>query len=103
MANKQHRVTSADVARASGVSRATVSYVLNNDPRQTIPDETRVWSAKTRHEEIEVSVSIDVPRTVDARACNSIIPHGLDGSLQSKRARIGGGQIQMRASPRSSS
>ncbi|HVU70713.1 MAG TPA: LacI family DNA-binding transcriptional regulator [Ktedonobacteraceae bacterium] len=37
----QHRVTSADVARACGVSRATVSYVLNNDPRQTIPPETR--------------------------------------------------------------
>ncbi|GCE06287.1 LacI family DNA-binding transcriptional regulator [Dictyobacter aurantiacus] len=35
------RVTSADVARASGVSRATVSYVLNNDPRQSIPPETR--------------------------------------------------------------
>lgn len=35
------RVTSADVARASGVSRATVSYVLNNDTRQTIPSETR--------------------------------------------------------------
>ena len=29
------------VARASGVSRATVSYVLNNDPRQSIPAETR--------------------------------------------------------------
>lgn len=36
----QH-VTSADVARASGVSRATVSYVLNNDVRQSIPEETR--------------------------------------------------------------
>lgn len=35
------RVTSADVARASGVSRATVSYVLNNDPRQSIPPKTR--------------------------------------------------------------
>ncbi|GHO84649.1 LacI family DNA-binding transcriptional regulator [Dictyobacter formicarum] len=35
------RVTSIDVARASGVSRATVSYVLNNDPRQSIPPETR--------------------------------------------------------------
>ena len=34
-------MTSADVARASGVSRATVSYVLNKDPRQTIPAETR--------------------------------------------------------------
>ncbi len=37
----QRRITSADVARASGVSRATVSYVLNNDPRQSITLETR--------------------------------------------------------------
>ena len=37
----KRRLTSFDVARASGVSRATVSYVLNNDPRQTIPAETR--------------------------------------------------------------
>lgn len=37
-----HRgVTSADVAKASGVSRATVSYVLNRTPGQTIPEETR--------------------------------------------------------------
>jgi DNA-binding LacI/PurR family transcriptional regulator len=34
-------VTSADVARESGVSRATVSYVLNRKPGQTIPEETR--------------------------------------------------------------
>jgi DNA-binding LacI/PurR family transcriptional regulator len=34
-------VTSADVARESGVSRATVSYVLNRTPGQTIPEETR--------------------------------------------------------------
>jgi DNA-binding LacI/PurR family transcriptional regulator len=38
---QKRRLTSFDVARASGVSRATVSYVLNNDPRQTIPPETR--------------------------------------------------------------
>jgi DNA-binding LacI/PurR family transcriptional regulator len=37
----KRRFTSVDVARASGLSRATVSYVLNNDPRQTIPPETR--------------------------------------------------------------
>lgn len=40
-AARQQRITSADVARACGVSRATVSYVLNNDPHQTIPLETR--------------------------------------------------------------
>ena len=35
------RATSADVAREAGVSRATVSYVLNNTPHQKIPDATR--------------------------------------------------------------
>ncbi len=35
------RVTAADVARESGVSRATVSYVLNNVAGQTIPLSTR--------------------------------------------------------------
>lgn len=36
------RVTAADVARLSGVSRATVSYVLNDVSGQTIPEPTRV-------------------------------------------------------------
>lgn len=35
------RVTSADVARDAGVSRATVSYVLNETPHQKIPEATR--------------------------------------------------------------
>lgn len=35
------RVTIKDVAKASGVSIATVSYVLNNKPGQSISDETR--------------------------------------------------------------
>ena len=35
------RVTSADVARMAGVSRATVSYVLNDTPHQTISADTR--------------------------------------------------------------
>jgi transcriptional regulator with XRE-family HTH domain len=35
------RPTSADVAHRAGVSRATVSYVLNNVPNQSIPDGTR--------------------------------------------------------------
>ncbi|WTW98342.1 LacI family transcriptional regulator [Streptomycetaceae bacterium NBC_01309] len=35
------RVTAADVARAVGVSRATVGFVLNNTPGQTISEATR--------------------------------------------------------------
>ncbi|MBM2623092.1 LacI family DNA-binding transcriptional regulator [Actinoplanes sp. LDG1-06] len=44
------RVTSADVARVAGVSRATVSYVLNDTPRQTISagTRTRVLDAAAR-------------------------------------------------------
>jgi DNA-binding LacI/PurR family transcriptional regulator len=38
---ESRRVTSADVARLAGVSRATVSYVLNDTPRQTISADTR--------------------------------------------------------------
>lgn len=35
------RVTSEDVARAAGVSRTTVSFVLNDRPGQSIPEATR--------------------------------------------------------------
>ena len=35
------RPTSTDVARATGLSRATVSYVLNDTPHQAIPETTR--------------------------------------------------------------
>lgn len=34
-------ITSSDVAREAGVSRATVSYILNNTPGARISDETR--------------------------------------------------------------
>lgn len=38
---EDRRVTSVDVAREAGLSRATVSYVLNGNARQTIPEVTR--------------------------------------------------------------
>jgi LacI family transcriptional regulator len=44
---KTKRPSMEDVARKVGVSRATVSYVLNNVPNASIPDETqaRIWAA----------------------------------------------------------
>ena len=50
MTSSPRRVTSADVARLAGVSRATVSYVLNDTPKQTISSttRTRVLDAATR-------------------------------------------------------
>jgi len=39
--NSPAKVTGADVAHAAGVSRATVSYVLNDTIGQSIPEETR--------------------------------------------------------------
>jgi DNA-binding LacI/PurR family transcriptional regulator len=41
MPDRLRRPTAADVARLSGVSTATVSYVLNRTSGQTIPDGTR--------------------------------------------------------------
>ncbi len=38
---RSKRPTGADVARRAGLSRATVSYVLNNTPHQVIPEPTR--------------------------------------------------------------
>ncbi|NQX17342.1 LacI family DNA-binding transcriptional regulator [Rathayibacter sp. VKM Ac-2857] len=41
MTQRRRRVTALDVAREAGVSKTTVSYVLNDTPHQTIPAETR--------------------------------------------------------------
>ncbi|HET9647037.1 MAG TPA: LacI family DNA-binding transcriptional regulator [Microlunatus sp.] len=48
--SRPRRLTSVDVAREAGVSRATVSYVLNDTPNQRIPEATRqrVWEAVAR-------------------------------------------------------
>ncbi|GAA3905577.1 LacI family DNA-binding transcriptional regulator [Microbacterium invictum] len=43
------RVTTADVAKASGVSRATVSYVLNDVPGRAISQATRDLVLETAH------------------------------------------------------
>ena len=41
MRRPSSRITSTDVAREAGVSQTTVSFVLNDTPGQTIPEETR--------------------------------------------------------------
>jgi DNA-binding LacI/PurR family transcriptional regulator len=63
------RVTLTDVAEASGVSRATVSFVLNDDPRQTI-------SAATRE------------RVMEAAADLGYVPHGIARALREGSSRI---------------
>ncbi|WP_369029680.1 LacI family DNA-binding transcriptional regulator [Streptomyces adonidis] len=63
------RVTLSDVAKASGVSRATVSFVLNDDPRQTI-------SAATRE------------RVVGAAQELGYVPHGIARALREGSSRI---------------
>jgi DNA-binding LacI/PurR family transcriptional regulator len=47
---RMKRTTSQDVANAAGVSRTTVSFVLNDVPGSQIPEETRrrVWEAARR-------------------------------------------------------
>lgn len=55
------RVTSADVARLAGVSRATVSYVLNDTPHQTI-------SAATRGRVLEAAGHLGYAPSAAARA-----------------------------------
>ncbi|MET7488724.1 LacI family DNA-binding transcriptional regulator [Streptomyces sp. NPDC005538] len=63
------RVTLTDVAKASGVSRATVSFVLNDDPRQTI-------SAATRE------------RVMEAAQDLGYVPHGIARALREGSSRI---------------
>ena len=63
------RVTLSDVAAASGVSRATVSFVLNDDPRQTI-------SAATRD------------RVKQAARELGYVPHGVARALREGSSRV---------------
>jgi DNA-binding LacI/PurR family transcriptional regulator len=61
---QRRRLTSADVARESGVSRATVSYVLNDTPDQVI-------SAQTRRRVIEAAQQLGYAPYAPARALRS--------------------------------
>ena len=63
------RVTMKDVARASGVSPATVSFVLNDRPGQTIPPATR-------------------DRVHAAAAELGYVPHGVARALREGSSRI---------------
>ncbi|WP_327743353.1 LacI family transcriptional regulator [Streptomyces europaeiscabiei] len=54
------RVTSADVAREAGVSRATVSFVLNGTKGQTI-------SESTRHRVLEAAARLHYAPSAEAR------------------------------------
>jgi DNA-binding LacI/PurR family transcriptional regulator len=61
---RTRRVTSADVAREVGVSRATVSYVLNNTPHQKIPE-------ATRRRVLEAAARLEYAPSAAARALRS--------------------------------
>ncbi len=63
------RVTAADVARSLGISRATVGFVLNNTPGQTISEPTR-------------------RRVLDEAARLGYRPHRAAAALASGRTRI---------------
>ncbi|MCT9082949.1 LacI family DNA-binding transcriptional regulator [Streptomyces fulvoviolaceus] len=63
------RITLSDVAKASGVSRATVSFVLNDDPRQTISEATR-------------------ERVMGAAQDLGYVPHGIARALREGSSRI---------------
>jgi DNA-binding LacI/PurR family transcriptional regulator len=63
------RVTLSDVAKASGVSRATVSFVLNDDPRQTISVATR-------------------ERVLEAAQDLGYVPHGIARALREGSSRV---------------
>jgi len=65
----ERRATLKDVARASGVSTATVSFVLNATPGQTIPPATQ-------------------ERVRGAAAALGYQPHGLARALREGRSRI---------------
>lgn len=49
MSSERSRVTIMDVAKEARVSVATVSYVLNKDPRQTIAEETQARVREAAH------------------------------------------------------
>lgn len=58
------RATADDVAKAAGVSRATVSYVLNNNPHQKI-------SSATRTRVLDAATALDYTPMASARSLST--------------------------------
>jgi len=83
------RATSADVARESGVSRATVSYVLNDTPNRRIPAATRELVLETARRlghvpnplarALKTGSSNIVVGLVPALTLGFVFDHALDG------------------------
>ncbi|GGN36930.1 LacI family DNA-binding transcriptional regulator [Streptomyces fuscichromogenes] len=82
------RVTLTDVAKASGVSRATVSFVLNDDPRQTISTATRERVMAAAHELGYVPHGIArALREGSSRIVVLNVDHGLEGNFSRSYVR----------------
>jgi DNA-binding LacI/PurR family transcriptional regulator len=88
-AEASRRATSADVARESGVSRATVSYVLNDTPNRRIPPATRELVLETARRlghvpnplarALKTGTSNIVVALVPALTLGFVFDHALDG------------------------
>lgn len=76
MTTRSRRPTSADVARLAGVSRTTVSFVLNDTPSQSIPAATREAVRRAAAELGYVpSASATTLRSGRSRLVLVLVPH----------------------------
>jgi DNA-binding LacI/PurR family transcriptional regulator len=101
------RPTSADVAREAGVSRATVSYVLNDTPHQSIPEKTRGRVLKAAADlGYTPSAAARVLRSGRSEVVLLLLPDwpigtGVGHLLETMSATLAGGGLTLLAHPRS--